>query len=318
MIEDMLDGVINLNKPGGITSQETVSRVKRILRARRAGHAGTLDPEATGVLLVCVGKATKIAPFLMGTSKGYMARMKLGEETDTQDAWGKVVKSSPVPPLGREEIETALMKFRGEVQQVPPMYSALKVKGRRLYSLARKGQEIEREPRGVYIPLLALEEFSSPFLRLNIRCSKGTYVRTLCHDLGALLGCGAHLVALQRMSVGSFKIQDALSLEELDSLALKGKLEEALLPMDEALSFLPALMVEEKYVERVLHGAPVQAEWAAESTEAFAPGDAVRVKSRDGRLLAVGEAVMGSQELLRGEEGSQALKMRRVLAESSP
>ena len=311
-----MEGVINLNKPAGLSSQQAVSRVKGILGVKRAGHAGTLDPQATGVLVVCVGRATKITPFLMNTTKGYRARLKLGEETDTQDAWGKVVKSDQVPPLERSQVEAALKRLEGESAQMPPMYSALKVKGERLYRLARRGLEIVREPRKICVYSLALEEFSSPFVRFNVLCSSGTYVRTLCHDAGRLLGCGAHLTALERFSVGGFNIREAFTIEALEDLARRDRLEEAVVSMDQALSFLPAVTVKEEYVEHVLHGAAVKVGWAAEGNGAFARGDSVRVKSPGSRLLAVGEAVVDSKQIVGEEEGSQALKMKRVLAAS--
>lgn len=316
-MKDVLDGVLNLNKPAGLSSQQAVIRVKKILRARRAGHAGTLDPQATGVLVICLGKATKITSFLMNTTKGYTAQMVLGQETDTQDSLGKVVKSKPVPPLGWAQLEAAFKRFEGEVEQVAPMYSALRVNGERLYKLARKGLEVDREPRRVYIYSLVPEAFSSPVVRFSIICTSGTYVRTVCHDVGRFLGCGAHLAALERTSVGHFKIHEALTLEQLEGLARKGKGRESLLSLDRALSFLPALTVREEYVERVLHGAPVQAGWAMEEEGAFAAGGMVRVKSPDSQLLGIAEAILDSKQISRTDHDSKALKMKRVLAAPS-
>ncbi len=317
-MREVFDGVINLNKPVGITSQKAVNKIKNITRAKRAGHAGTLDPQATGVLLVCMGKATKITSFLMDTPKEYLVQMKLGVQTDTQDAWGKVVRTRTVPPLNHVQLKEALRSFEGELKQVPPMYSALKVKGERLYRLARRGVEIERKPRRINIAFSSLEEFTTPLVRFRIGCSSGTYARTLCHDLGEYLGCGAHLTALERTSVGDFKIKDASGFKKLEELAEKDRMKDAVIPMDRALSFLPVLTLEEKFIDQVLHGAAVKAGWAAENRGNFLPGDVVCVKSTDDKLLAVGEALLSSEEIQRLEGDIQALKMKRVLAAIQP
>jgi tRNA pseudouridine55 synthase len=228
-----------------------------------------------------------------------------------------VVNTKPVPPLKKCRVEEALKNFEGEMEQVPPMYSALRFRGKRLYQLAREGREVERRARKVCVRSLTLREFSPPVIGFEVLCSSGTYVRTLCHDLGRLLGCGAHLSALERTSVGPFRIEQAHTLEAIEELALTNRVGEALISMDEALSFLPAFTVREEYIERVLHGAPVLAGWASGAGGRFTSGDMVRVKSPDSRLLAVGEAMLDSEQITLQEGASHALKMKRVLVTSS-
>jgi tRNA pseudouridine55 synthase len=209
--------VINLNKPEGITSQQAVTKVKHIFSAKKAGHAGTLDPIATGVLLVCINEATKITRFLSDTDKEYVAVMKLGERTDTLDSEGKIIKKFQISnfKFQIEEIKKIIQQFIGEIEQIPPMYSAVKVSGRPLYKLARRGIEVERPHKKIKIYKLDLIHFNPPFLEIKVLCSKGTYIRTLCDDIGSAIGVGAHMVALKRTRVGDFGIEDSAGLAEL-------------------------------------------------------------------------------------------------------
>src|SRR5262245_6450868 len=202
-----MNGVLVIDKPQGPTSFEVVRRVRSALGLKKAGHTGTLDPMATGVLPVCLGEATKVAGLLTEGDKAYDAVIRLGVETDTQDAEGKVLAERPVPALDRAALEGALQRFRGTFTQVPPMYSAVKVSGKRLYELARAGEEVPREGREVTVHELLLRDFSSVELTLSVRSSKGFFVRTLAHDLGQALGCGAHVEAMQRAALGEFSIQ---------------------------------------------------------------------------------------------------------------
>lgn len=208
-----LAGVLVIDKPGGMTSHDVVMRVRRILGVKKIGHTGTLDPMATGLLPLCVGGATKIARFLEGGEKEYRATIKFGVETDTYDAEGKVVAESDTSGVSEEMVLEALAQFKGKIKQIPPMYSAVKIGGTPLYKLARKGITVEREPKEVEISAIDVEEFTMPLLTMRITCSKGTYIRTLCHDLGSVVGCGAHLVALRRTRSGYFSIQDAITLD---------------------------------------------------------------------------------------------------------
>jgi len=232
-----MDLVINLNKPKGITSQKTVSRIKNILKAKKAGHCGTLDPFATGIILVCTDRATRLASYFSSLDKEYLAKMKLGEATDTQDLTGRVIESHKVD-VSEDAIRETLKSFEGMITQNPPMFSALKHKGIPLYKFARKGIDIARKPREVYIHRIEPLEISLPFVTFRALCSKGTYIRALCDDIGRRLGTGAHLFELQRVAIGQFKIDDAINLDEL----LQGKTE-GIYSMDEALRWIPEIMI---------------------------------------------------------------------------
>lgn len=210
-----LEGVLLVDKPTDHTSHDVVARLRGKLRMRRIGHAGTLDPMATGLLVILVGKATRISQYLMSVDKVYSGTIKLGEVTNTQDAEGEVLESRPVPPLTEPEIRTALQSFIGDQYQLPPMFSAIKIDGVPLYKRAREGEEVEREPRFIRVVSYELTRWASPELDFRVHCTKGTYVRTLAHDLGQRLGCGAHLKALRRISSGDLTLEKALTLDQI-------------------------------------------------------------------------------------------------------
>jgi tRNA pseudouridine55 synthase len=286
-----MDGVLVIDKPSGPTSFDVVRQVRALLKVKKAGHTGTLDPMATGVLPICLGEATKVAGFITEGDKAYDATVHLGVETDTQDAQGKVTAEAPVPPLTVQLLETALAPFRGTFEQVPPMYSAVKVAGKRLYELARAGEEVERASRQVTVYELTLRDFSSNRLRLSVRCSKGFFVRTLAYDIGRALGCGAHLEALRRTMSGPFTLAQALPLAELPAMAQdRAAVARKLLPLSDALSHLPPLRVSAAEAARVTHGVPLEAPPM--------PGR-IRVLGPDGTLLAVAEVVKGRLSYLR-------------------
>ena len=209
------DGVLLVDKPAGLTSHDVVDRVRRHFGFKKVGHCGTLDPAATGLLILVIERATKLQDRLMSDDKMYEGTMLLGVSTDSQDADGAVIAEKPVPPLTEEDIDRVFAKFRGDLQQVPPMVSAVKHQGTPLYKLARKGKTVEREPRLVHIYDLRVLGLELPRVRLRVACTKGTYVRTLCSDVGDLLGCGAHLYELRRMRSGNFDVRDAHSLETI-------------------------------------------------------------------------------------------------------
>lgn len=211
-------GILLLDKPQGLTSTQSLGRAKRILGLRKAGHTGALDPMATGLLPLCFGEATKISAFLLDADKTYRTEVRLGISTDSGDADGQVTGQNPVPALDEAALDSALDRFRGPIDQVPPMFSALKHKGKRLHELARAGIEVERKSRRVTIHALDLLDFTGQTLALRVRCTKGTYIRSLAMDLGDLLGCGAHLTALRREASGPFLLEDAVSFETLDGL----------------------------------------------------------------------------------------------------
>lgn len=240
-----ISGILLLDKPLGLSSNQALQGVKRLYDARKAGHTGSLDPLANGMLPICFGDATKISAFLLDADKYYWFRVKLGETTATGDTEGDILQTRPVEGITAERIEQALAGFRGEVEQLPPMYSALKHKGKRLYELAREGVEVEREPRKVMIHGLVLGDLDLPEFELTVHCSKGTYVRTLAEDIGEALGCGAHVTALRRTGVGPYTGHPMYTMDQLQAAADEGQaaLEGLLLPIDTALSDWPEVRV---------------------------------------------------------------------------
>ena len=241
----MQSRILNIDKPCGVTSHDVVALARKRFRLQAIGHTGTLDPAASGVLLLCLGRATKFARFFEALDKTYWTVLELGACTDTQDATGQVTRMCTVPPVQREQIESVLERFCGSIQQVPPMYSAVKHQGQRLYKLARQGYVVRREPRQVYIRRLELLDIQGPRLTLSVTCSKGTYIRTLCEDIGLALGYGAHMTTLQRCRIGSFSLAQAGSLACLNAqvdthsrASMRG-----LSPLSYALTFLPSLML---------------------------------------------------------------------------
>lgn len=233
----LIEGVLNLDKPQGITSHDVVNRVRRVSGMRRVGHAGTLDPLATGVLLVCLGRATRLSEYLLGQPKTYVATIRLGQATDTYDAEGEVVVERPFSHLAPPMISTALDTFRGSIRQLPPMYSAVKKNGQPLYKLARQGIEVERSWRDVTIYHLDVQQWQPPDLQITLTCSSGTYVRVLAHDLGELLGCGGHITALRRTQIGAFVVADAVPLADLTPETLPQQVRAS----DTAVAHLPQL-----------------------------------------------------------------------------
>jgi len=236
-----VSGILLLDKPSGITSNDALQQVKRLYFAKKAGHTGSLDPLASGVLPICMGEATKVSAFLLDADKRYQVRCQLGVRTATADAEGEVLETRPVGVYSREQLESVFEEFRGSIEQTPPMYSALKHQGQRLYKLARQGIEVEREPRPVEIYELTLADQGEDWLGISVHCSKGTYVRTLAEDIGERLGCGAHVSALRRTAVGPYGDDKLVGLEALRELKEKAMpvMDELLLPIETALSQWP-------------------------------------------------------------------------------
>lgn len=243
-----IDGIVVLNKATGLSSNAALQQVKHLFEARKAGHTGSLDPLATGVLPLCLGEATKVSQYLLDSDKGYRARIKLGVRTDSGDSEGNVLEEHDASAIERQDIEAALPRFRGEIEQLPPMHSALKKDGVPLYKLARQGKTVEREPRRVTIYRCELTAFEGGELELEVECSKGTYIRTIADDLGQALGCGAHIIALHRTKAGAFTEQDCIGIEALiqekERNGLDG-LDQFLIPMDEAVADFPAVILPE-------------------------------------------------------------------------
>jgi len=275
-----VDGVLLLDKPAGMTSNSALQLARRLFSAAKAGHTGTLDPLATGLLPVCFGDATKFSADLLEADKTYEADLLFGVTTDTGDAEGVVLERRPVL-FGLRELETVLSRFRGAISQIPPMYSALKRDGKPLYELARQGIEVARAARQVTIHELQLLEAEGDRCRLRVTCSKGTYIRTLAEDIGAALGCGAHLTALRRTAVRTLQIADAVTLDHLISLSEEAR-ERCLQAPDALLQTLPAVHLDQAAAERFSHGNPVTAS---------VPEGRCRVYADD-RLLGLGEADM--------------------------
>jgi tRNA pseudouridine55 synthase len=226
-------GVLLVDKPQGMTSHDIVARMRRVFRMKKIGHAGTLDPMATGLLLILVGKATKVSQYLMSMDKEYTGTVKLGEVTDSQDADGEVVATTPVPELSEADVQKQMATFMGDQYQIPPMYSAKKVNGQKLYKLARQGKTIEREPRVIHVSRFDMTHFDLPQVSFVVGSSKGAYIRTLAHDLGDRLGCGGHLCELRRTAVGQFRIEHAATLEEIENMA-PSILRSKLIPVNQA------------------------------------------------------------------------------------
>lgn len=228
----MKSGIINVYKEKGFTSFDVVAKLRGILRTKKIGHTGTLDPDAEGVLPVCIGRATKVCDILTDKDKVYEAVMLLGVETDTQDTSGEILKQMPVE-ASEKAVRDAILSFVGEYAQIPPMYSALKVNGKKLYELAREGKTVERKARNVNVFSIEILEINLPRVRISVHCSKGTYIRTLCHDIGQKLGCGGCMEKLLRTKVGSFELADTLKLSEIDEMAKTGMVEEKIIAVDE-------------------------------------------------------------------------------------
>ena len=276
-----LNGILLIDKPRGISSNQALQRAKRVMQACKAGHTGSLDPIATGLLPLCFGEATKVSQFMLDADKHYWVRIRLGEETATYDSEGEVIERRPVNAT-RKHLEKALKSFAGEISQLPPMYSAIKQGGKALYKLAREGIEVEREPRRVTIFSLDLLEFDGQELELDIVCSKGTYIRSIAHDLGQMLGCGGHVIELRRLGVGDFKIEEALSMEQIEALDTEQACQEHLLPVDEALLGLPDVTLTSLATHYLLQGQAVTARHGEE------PG-LVRLYNEDNTFLGIGE-----------------------------
>jgi len=252
-----VDGILNIDKPRGMTSYRVVALVKRLSGERRVGHAGTLDPLATGVLPVCLGQATRVVEFLVAARKTYRAEIELGVTTDTYDASGSIIRQENSAGIHREQVEKALSSFRGVIRQTPPMYSAIKHQGKRLYELARAGITVERKSRPVTIHNLDIVDFQPPLVTVEVECGKGTYIRSLAHDLGQILGCGASLKSLIRQRYGPFDIEDAVSLPQLEDAFRQGHWEHLVHPMDSVLSAWPAVVVDEATERLIKNGALV-------------------------------------------------------------
>lgn len=282
----MIHGVVNINKEKGYTSHDVVAKLRGIVGQKKIGHTGTLDPDAIGVLPVCLGKATKLCDMLTDKSKTYETVLLLGKTTDTQDISGTVLDESSVDGIDNDAVEKCIGEFAGDYLQVPPMYSALKVNGKKLYELARQGIEVERKARPVVIYEIRILEMNLPRVRMEVHCSKGTYIRTLCHDIGQKLGCGACMEELIRTKVSRFELADSLTLGQVAELKAEGRLEEVLVPIDEMFSEYEAVTLKKEFAAFAYNGNMFMPEHIHERLE-LSDGKHVRVYDEAGRFIAI-------------------------------
>ena len=280
----MANGILVIDKPAGWTSQDVAAKLRGVFHERRVGHGGTLDPMATGVLPIFIGRATRAAEFAESAEKEYIAGLRLGLVTNTQDTTGEALEEHPVC-VTREEVQAALQRFLGQISQIPPMYSAIKINGQKLYELARRGQEVERKPRSITIHELELLEGADADYLLRVRCSKGTYVRTLCHDLGRALGCGGCMSSLRRTRAGSFTLSQAVTMQQVLNFAAEQAPQALLMPVDAVFSMHPPLIVTMGQAAKLKNGAQIK-DWQ------FRPGT-YRVYAEDGEFLLLGRVENG-------------------------
>ena len=285
-----LDGVLVIDKPEGVSSARVVARVKKAAGARKAGHAGTLDPFATGVLVCCLNRATRLARFFLGGDKRYRALMQLGVETDTQDATGRIVAENRAAVFSPDEVRAAVDAFRGPIRQRPPVFSALKHGGVPLYKLARQGRPVQKPPRTVEIRSIEVAGINMPEVEIDVTCSAGTYIRTLCADIGRRLGCGGHLKELRRLRSSGFFIEEASPLDRIEDRAANETLAERMVPMAEALRGMPARVADRRLIRNLVQGRVVTADDIVGP-----PEGAFKVVDADGRLIAVLEADAGQR-----------------------
>jgi tRNA pseudouridine55 synthase len=283
-----MDGILNINKPSGMTSHDVVARLRRLLNEKKVGHTGTLDPDATGVLPVCLGKATRIIQFLPDEEKGYEGTITLGVTTDTLDAKGKILDTSDTSNVKLEDVKSVFNSFVGTTDQIPPMVSALKVQGQRLYKLARQGKTVERKPRKIHVYELELLDAEFPMLDFRVRCSRGTYVRVLASDIGEALGCGAHLSRLIRTKSGLFELKDSVPLEKIQTEPQNAP--QLMHSIDDVLSFMPRIAVSDRARDRFLNGVPVNAGEITRCEKGFRVDSLIRIHDEAETLLGIGRA----------------------------
>ena len=308
-----IEGLLNIDKPPGLTSHDVVARIRRLTRVPRVGHAGTLDPRATGVLLIGLGHGTKLTQFLHERPKTYRAVLRLGIRTDSYDAAGKVVEVRPFNEPGQDRVEAVLERFRGEIEQVPPMFSALKRQGQRLYTLARQGMDVERQPRRVQIFRLALLDLSAGTLCLEVECSSGTYIRALADDIGTQLGCGAHLSELVRTAVGPFTLEGALTLPALEEAVRQGSWHQHVHALSAAVKGFPSVVITCAVASALANGMAPARQGVSELIGTFAAGETVAILDQDGALLGMASALFSSTALDTVPSGAPVLNLRRVL-----
>ncbi len=282
----MHNGIINIYKEKGFTSFDVVAKMRGIIGQKKIGHTGTLDPDAEGVLPVCLGNGTKLCDLLTDKHKEYIAELMLGVETDTQDLTGTVIKEAIVN-VSEEEVKSVLMSFLGDYEQIPPMYSALKVNGKKLYELAREGKVIERKARLVHIDEIEILEMNLPVVKFRVACSKGTYIRTLCTDVGEKLGCFGSMKSLLRSRVDQFRMEDAITLSDLQKVKDEGHLSDVIISVDAMFPQLPKMIVKKEFQKVLDNGNPLQSRFFMERLENVIDGQEILVYSEDKKFYAI-------------------------------
>ena len=287
MEEFSLDGILNINKEKGFTSHDVVAVVRKILHMKKVGHTGTLDPDAQGVLPICVGRGTKLSDIIMDGQKSYRTILYLGKTTTTEDASGEVIEEKPVV-FDEDKIRQVISSFIGEIEQIPPMYSAIKINGKKLYELAREGKEIERKSRKITIFDIHICNFLPPNrVEIEVDCSKGTYIRTLCADIGRDLGCGGHMEELLRTATGGFLLENAITLGELKTLAEKEELTSVLATLEDALKKFPCIIIAEESTKLLYNGGAIKEDYFIQAPEILEEGQIVQAFDFENNLIGL-------------------------------
>ncbi|MGB2696841.1 MAG: tRNA pseudouridine(55) synthase TruB [Candidatus Zixiibacteriota bacterium] len=304
-------GFLLIHKEVGPTSHDTVNGLRNILTYRKIGHTGTLDPAACGLLLTCLGRGCKIVQFLNQWDKEYRATIKLGEETDTYDAQGKIIKVTDNLNLDEDKIEKAILSFKGEQWQLSPSYAAVKFEGKKLYEYAREGKDVPKKMKRIKIKHVQVEKIDLPFVNIKVTCSSGTYIRSLAYDIGKKLGCGAYLFSLCRTRVGPFELKEALSLERVKKE--KDKISDFFVKIENVLKYLPSLVIKDHFKEGIKNGVDLKPAHIDSVEKYFNKGDKIVLKDESGEILAIGDSFVSSEKLFDNQNQKKIFKYRRVL-----
>ena len=308
-----MNGIINFNKPVGITSCRAINHVKKAFHSKKAGHTGTLDPNANGVLPICIGKATQIVQFAIHLPKTYCGKMRLGIRTDSQDADGKIISESSCEKIHLELLKNIFQKYTGSIEQIPPMFSAVRVNGRRLYTLARKGISIARNPKKVHIYYLKLLDYEDDLVTFEAKTSAGTYVRTLCDDIGNELGCGAYLAELTRTRVGGLKIEDSITMEDMNRSTIENGLKDKIYSIDKALSFFPSVKIKKEREKSVLLERKITRESIEDINGESDTGEYFRIHNFSGKLLGIASSLWNTASLSSCHKQEVCFKFKKLL-----
>jgi tRNA pseudouridine55 synthase len=308
-----LSGLLVVNKKTQMTSHDVVEKLRRILKLKKIGHAGTLDPNASGVLLACLGKATKIAGFLTEFDKEYEAVIKLGVATDTYDQEGKVIQTKMGLEIPEERLREVVESFKGELWQTPPLYSAIKQKGKKLYQYARAGQKVEMTKRRIFIRDIQVLAINLPYVKLKVNCSKGTYIRSLAHDIGEKLECGAHLFSLCRTRVGPFELKQALNLETIEEIQKEDRIRDFLISIEKVLAHIPSVVVEDSFAKRIKDGLSLYPSLVLSAENEFDKHQMICIKNNQKEIIAIGKALCSSGDFLDEKRKDKLFEYARVI-----